>query len=310
MSFQLINVRQSVPMVVNAEDNSLSGVLPGAVAAGSLLVVIGTEISTAGPVALLSSVADTSANTWGTPTNVRAAGSYDPNVFSAVAHNVAAGSPTVTLTLGAANSNTNKISAMLIEVELAPTASAVDKTVPGTAAGATSTSTEASGTLTQTDNLVILCVGGWFGTPTNPDGWTNLLTQMNGAYIGSLVCHKKVTSTGSIIGTVAHESAAATAALMLVIKAASGGTVLQYRFSGFDPGVVNGTVTGIEAHVWRNSAPYNQYCERYTGLTAGSGEVVISAGLPVDAQVGDLITAKFFNGTHFSPYVTGAVEVV
>lgn len=309
MAFEAIAVRQSKAFTVTGEDTSVAATLDSAVAAGSTLVIIGTEASTDGLVAILSSVSDTSTNTWGTPTNTRTAGAYAPNTFACVAENVASGSPTVTMTFGGSDGNTNKVSFTLIEVENPVTSSGVDKLVTGTASGSTSTSTSATGALTQTDNLVILAAGGWFGTPSNPSGWTNIQSVMNGAYMGSLVCHKTVTATDSITGTVAHEAAAATSAIMLVIKAATAGSALQYTFT-FDTSTFTSADTGITGYVWRNATPDQAAAQRFTGLAgdATAGTLHITDDLPSGLSVSDTIYGIFYNGTDTSGLVSGTVE--
>lgn len=92
MAFQAIAVRQYKSFTVSGEDGSISVALDAAVVAGSTLAVVGVSVVSAAQnnTVLLNSVAD-GVNTWGTPTNVRAAGSYTPNAFGAVAENAAAG---------------------------------------------------------------------------------------------------------------------------------------------------------------------------------------------------------------------------
>lgn len=312
MAYQAIAARQVKTSVVTAEDGTVTITPDSAVAAGSTLVVIGASVhADSNQATTLTSCSDTSTNTWGTPTNVRSGTSYAPNVFGCVAENVASGSPTVTLNLGYASDN--RVSFALIEVEKCVTSSGVDKTKTGTSSGATSTSTAATGTLTQTDNLVILCAGGWFGAPTNPSGWTNVLNLPNGtgSAVGCQISYKNVTTDATITGTVAHESASG-AALMYVIKAAAAGAALRYKFL-LNSSTLTSADTGITGYVWRNCDPDTGYAEKYTGLEgdASAGVLYVDSGLPAGVDVGDTIVGSFYNSTDGSrPFVAGTVEEV
>lgn len=313
MPYEQIAVRQAVPFEFLAEDGTVT-VNMGSVLAGSALVVVGGTIKDDGvstAACLLTGVSDTSSNTWGSVTN-RAFISWAPNAFAAIASNVAAGTPTVTLSFGSSSDNIG--GGVVYEITDAA-AAALEVVKSGVANGTASTSTDATGTLSQDLTLALLACTGWYGTPTNPTGWTQRLTRKNGldGYLGLHVCDRLIEATTSFQGTVGHQVGSQTAAIMVVVKAAplSGGTTLRYRFSGFNPAVLNSSDTGIEAHVWRNGAPYNKVCERYTGLAAtDGGEIIIDTGLPATAAVGDSVTAIFFNGTDFSNYVVGVVEAV
>lgn len=304
-----ITVRQLKTLTVTGEDGTVTVAPDGAVAAGSTLVVMGVAIrSDTYTATLVNSVADTQSNAWGTPVNVLAGGAGQANPFACIAHNVAAGSPTVTLNLSQAVSN--RVSAVLFEISGGATSASVDKTVNGTSSAATSTSTSATGTLTQANNLALLTCGGGIGTPSNPSGWVSALTQVNGVggMIGCQVSYKSITTTDSITGTVVHEAGNG-AALMLVIKEAAG-AALRYKFL-LDPGTLTDADTGITGYVWRNKNPEEGAAEKYTGLegSATAGTLYIPA--PDGASTGDTIVGAFLNGSDGSrPFAAGTVEEV
>lgn len=309
MSYLNIAVRQSITASVTGEDATVALTPSGAVAAGSTLVVIGAAVKTDGETVLLSSVADTSSNTWGTPTNVRSSGSYTPNVFVCVAQNVAAATPAVTLTLN--QSADVKISWALIEVENVPTSSAVEATVTGTSASTTTTSTAATAALSQPAALAILCCGGWFGVPQNPSGWTNIQNVPNGVPIGSLISHRTLSVTDSISGSVTHEAAAAASIAMVVLKAAASGSTLRMKFQ-FDSSTFTSADTAITGYVWRNATPDSAAATRYTGLEgdASAGNLYITSDLPAVLAVSDTIYGIFYNATDTSGLISGTVESV
>lgn len=305
-----IAVRRVKTFTVSGEDGTVTVSFDSSVAAGSTLVVVAgaySDIATDGT--RLTSVSDTSSNTWESPTNVRAVESWAPNVFGAVAQNVASGSPTLTLNLSIASGN--KVSGVLFEVSGCVTSSGIDKTVTGTSTASTSTSTAASGTLTQANNLVILCAAGFFGGPSNPSGWVSDLTQANGVggYLGCQVSHKTTSTTSSVTGTVEHEVGNG-AALMLILKEAAAGATLRYKFL-LDPDTLTDADTGITGYVWRNRNPEDGAAEKYTGLegSATAGTLYIPA--PEGASTGDTIIGAFLNDTDGSrPFAPGIVEEV
>lgn len=310
MAFQAIAVRQYKPFTVSGEDGSISVTLDTAVAAGSTLVLIGAaQNSSTSQASLLNSASD-GTNTWGSPTNVRSAGAYAPNVFACVAENVSAGSLTVTGSFSATSNNA--VSLALLEVEKPVTSSGVDQTTTGTGPGSpnTSTSIGPTGTLSQTDNLVIGCIGGWFGIPTAPAGYSSVLTQQNGSYIGAVIGYKTVAATDPITFTVNHEATGgATSGVVLVIKAATAGAALRYRFN-LDADTFTSSDTGITAYVWRNSGPDGVVAEKYESLSgdATAGQLLITSDLPSDIAAADTITGVLYNGTDTSGLITGTVE--
>jgi len=308
MAFQAIAVRQYKSDPLTAQGANPTIALDSAVAAGSTLLLIGAAYrKDTGQTTLLNSVAD-GTNTWGTPTNVRSSGSYSPNVFCAIAENVSAGSPTVTATLNQAASNF--VSWSLIEIEKCVTSSGVMTPVTGTASSGTTTSTAATGALAQTDNLVVVCAGGYFGTPSNPSGFTSLLTQMNnGAYVGAQVSYKTVTATDSLTGTVTHDATSGSSALLVVIKAATAGSALHYKFQ-LDASAFTSADTGITGFVWRNATPDAAAAQRFTGLAgdANAGDLIIATGLPSGIAVSDTLYGIFYNGNDTSGLIAGVVE--
>lgn len=307
-----IAVRQVKTFTVSGEDGTVTVSFDSSVAAGStLVVVVGaySDIETDGT--RLTSVSDTSSNTWESPTNVRAVESWAPNVFGAVAQNVASGSPTLTLNLSIASGN--QVSGALFEVSGCVTSSGIDKTVTGTST-ASSISTSATGTLTQANNLVILCAAGWFGAPSNPSGWVSDLTQANGTggYLGCQVSHKTTSTTSSVTGTVSSSSAGDSSALMYVIKEAAAGATLRYKFL-LNASTFTSADASITGYVWRNGDPDNTVAEKYTSLAgdATAGVLYITSGLPAGAAASDTIIGSFYNSTDGSrPFVAGTVEEV
>jgi hypothetical protein len=288
MAFDAIAVKQAKQILVSGEDASISVSFDSPVSAGSMLVLIGTGNNTVSyQGVLLNSVSG--GGSWSTPTNVRAAGAYAPNVFAAQALNVSAGSPTVTLTMDAAAGV--QVSGVLFEIEKAVTTDAVDKTMLGTGPTAGNTTTlPTTGPLTQTDNLLILCVGGYFGIPVNPSGWVSQLSQQNGALIGCQVSTLKVTATTAVVGEVTGESAGVTSGTLLVIKAATTGAGPTYEFT-LRSDTFTSADTGLEAFVWRNGDPDAVLAERYTSLAgdAVAGKLKITTGLPAGVSTGDTI---------------------
>lgn len=315
MAYEAIAVRQAKTFALTAQSGTVALTFDSAVLAGSALVVVAAAIETTGyQTVRLSSVSG--GGTWGNVTNVADAGSYSANVFSALAPNVSAGSPTVTLTLSGSFSPlaNAKLSGVLFEIEKAEQ-SPLDKTVTGAATGgALSISTSATGLLSQSDELLILCAGGYFGEPANPAGWTSRLTQTNGTYIGAQVSTLKVTSTASVVGTVSTPAGATgSSALMLSLKAdeiLSGG--FRYKFL-LRSDTFTSADTSLEAFVWRNGDPDSAAAEKYTGLagSATAGTLLITSGLPVGVALSDTVRAviRQSGGTgDTSGIIAGTVE--
>lgn len=305
-----INVRQLKSLVVTGEDGTVTVAPDSAVAAGSTLVLIGVAIhNDTYNATLLTSASDTQSNTWGTPVNVLAGSAWQANPFACVAESVAAGSPTITLNLSYAS--TNLVSAALFEIAGQVPSGIVDKSVSGTSTSATSTSTAASGTLTQANNLAILCCGGGIGIPENPSGWINAVNQANGVggMIGCQISYRGLTTTDSVTGTVVHEAGNG-AALMLILKEAAAGAALRYKFL-LDPGAFTSADTDVTAYVWRNRNPEDGAAEKYTGLAGSATAGTLYIPAPEGASTGDTIIGAFLNDTDGSrPFAPGIVEEV
>lgn len=310
MSFQAIAVRQARAFALSGQTGTVALTFDSAVLAGSALVVIGTSVrSDTGQTTLLSSASGGA--TWGSATNAQGSGSYTPNAFAAVGVNASAGSPTVTLTLNQAASN--RVSCTLLEIEKVPTSAVVDKTVTGTNTADATVSTAATGLLTQTDNLLILCGGGYIGIPSNPSGWVSHQTQQNGTFIGCQVSSLKVTSTASVVGSVTGDTAGlGKSAVMLALKAAAvvGGPYYEFLLRS---DTFTSADTGLEAFVWRNGDPDVVVAEKYTGLAgnATAGKLLISSGLPVGVTTSDTIRGlvRVSGGTgDTSGIITGTVK--
>lgn len=310
-TYQPIAVRQSKAFSLGAQNGSLSLAFDAAVEAGSVIVVIGTAVASTDQAALMSTPSGGSA-TWSAATNTRASGDYLPNVAAAIGENVSAGSPTITVpftvngtTVSGGSPATFRFSGVMLEVEKAPASGVVDTGASpktGTASATSSTSTAATGTLAQSDNLLVLCAGGWFGIPVNPSGWTSRLTQQNGAFIGSQISTLNVTSTATQTGTVAHDVGGATSAILLVLKAAvDDALVYEFEFASSELPSAEGS---IEALIARNAEPMavGVTYEYYSGLTAESGTKAgdsttrllrITSGLPSNISVSDTLRGSF-----------------
>jgi hypothetical protein len=313
MSFQAIAVRQVVTATLTNQGSSITITPSSAVAAGSTLVLVGAaRVPGTGEAGILNSVTDSQSNTWGSPTNAVTSASYNGNAFACVALNVAAGTPTLTASFN--QSSGMQVSWALLEVEKVPTSGVVDKTVTGVGVGGVfSTSTGATGTLTQTDNLAILCASGPFGIPTNPTNWTSVLSQQHGAVLGAQISHRTTAATTSFVGTVEHDADGSfSSAVMLVLKAAAAGAALYYEFL-LNPSTFTSADIDLTAFVWRNGDPDQVIAEKYTGLSgsATAGTLVIDTGLPVNVALTDTLLASVFNATDGSrPLVAGTVKEV
>lgn len=310
-TYQAIAVRQSKTFTRTAQGGSLSISFDSAVAAGSTIVVIGSCIADTDQAALMGTPSGGGA-TWSAATNTRASGDYLPNVAAAVGVNASAGSPTFTVpftvngtTVSGGSPSNYRFSGCLLEIEKVPTSGVVDTSASprtGTALSTASTSTAATGTLAQSDNLLVLCAGGWFGIPQNPSGWTSRLNQQNGTFIGSQVSTLKVTSTATQTGTVSHDVGNATSAILLVLKAAVDVALLyEFEFAASELPSAEGS---IEALIARNAEPMaaGVTYEYYSGLTAESGTkagdattrlLKITSGLPSNISVSDTLRGSF-----------------
>lgn len=296
MAFQPIAVRQSKTFTLTGQASPLSLSFDSSVAANSTIVAIGTAIDATDVAALLGTVSGGSA-TWGGATNTRTSGASLPNVFAAVGVNASAGTPTFSLpfTTNGSASTDFRATLTLLEVEKTPTSGVVANTVTGTSTGATSTATSSTGTLAQTDNLVVLCAGGWFGVPVLPVGYTQRQLVQNGTFIGCLVATKKVTANTAQTGTVAHDTAPEASAILLVLKAADDSAYFyEFELVDVSGAAIAAGITNIKAVVARNRDPMttgtNEY---YTGLTSTAGKILISSGLPSGLSVSDTLRASF-----------------
>lgn len=299
-----IAVRVLKTATVTGEDGTLALTSLYAVPSGAVLALIGAGNSD-GLSPYLSSVADTSANTWGNVTNVRASGTYSPQVFAALAHNVAAATPTVTATYTESTSG-NRFSVALLEITDAPTSGALDVAVNNTATSGTDITTGATGALAQAANLLIACMGGWIGTPYNPSGWSSALTQNNGSLIGCQISYKTIDDAASRTETFTSSEIAGGALLVLVIKQVAG-TALQYKFQ-LDTATFTSADTAIEGALWRNATPFTGLATQFTGLAgdAVAGDLIIPAD--VNAALTDTLYGIFWNGTDSSGLIAGTVE--
>jgi hypothetical protein len=284
--------------------------------AGSTIVVIGgaaRHLDSQG--AVLTGVADNSgSNTWGTPENTRAAASYNPNGFVCVAQNVAAGTPTITLTFDAVNAN--RISGVLYEIIGAPSSSAIEEILEGVGTGAYTTSTNTSGTLSQADNIVIGMGCGWFGNPADTAGYTATLDQTNGvsSYLGCWVGHKVISATTALSYTQSHPESAVNNSnvIAIIIKQAAVGVTYQYKFR-LRTDTFTSADTNVNLYVWRNSGPDGVFAELYTGLAgdATAGDLIVpSSSIPASVASTDTITGiAWVTSGETTGLMTGAVEV-
>lgn len=287
------------------------------VAAGSVLVAVGSYYITSGITCELLSVADDKSNTWAVVENNHDAAGPGAILFAAAAHNVAAGDTEVTLTF-TSHANTRRIAWAIYEIAGAKTSSAVSLIATGDAAGGVSQVNVTTGALAKTDNLLIACFGvwaNWNSGISDPDGaWNQSLKNSNGTggACGVLIGDVKVTSLASRTVTGASSSAPgnATTGFVLAVKAAEVGS-FKYVADNFDPADLTTSDTGITALVWRNGDYTNKLPEVYTGLACTvNGEIEIDSGLPPDVTTTDDIVMRIFNSTKHSPFVIGAVEAV
>jgi hypothetical protein len=310
MPFQNVAVRQALPILSAGAASPITRTLNSAVLAGSTLVFVGTAISADTPTldqaALLT--APSGGGTWTGLTNTRASGDFVSNVCSAAVYNVSAGTPSISLpfTVAGSAAASVRLSGVLFEIEKVPTTSVIQTTKTGIAAGGTTTTTDVTGTLSQTDNLAILIAGGWFGIPSNPSGWTSHLTQQNGqaSLVGCQVSSRKLTATTSIAGSVTHEAiAAGDASAILVILKAAGSATLYYEFE-FNSQELPASESGIEALIARNEEPMatGSKFEYYSGLTAEAGTkpgdptvrfLRVRTGLPTGITTNDTLRGSF-----------------
>lgn len=279
-----------------------------AVPAGAALVLIGCATNVIGdPMPRVTAVSDSLSSTWGGLTNVIAGGQYSPpQVFSALALNVSAGTPTVTATFG--TGLLDRASVALLEITGLPTSDALDKSVNHTVSGGTSITTPATGALSQAANVLVACFGGWIGTPNNPGGWSSVLTQANGAFIGAQISTRIIDDAASRTETFTAESIGQGSILMLVLKQAAG-AALRYKFE-MDTTAFTSADTGIVGFVWKNATPDTGTAQKFTGLAgdATAGKLLIDTGLPTDVALSDTIYGIFYNDADTSGLITGTVE--
>jgi hypothetical protein len=308
-----IAVRQTKQIKRAAADSATVTVaLDNPIAAGSTLVLMGAAEERLGyDTALLSSVSG--GGTWGTATNVRTAGAYTPNAFGAVALNVSAGSPTVTLTMNVATQTT--VIGVLLEIEGVPTTGVVDKTLTKTGPTSGGTITfDSTGGLTQADNIVLMCVGGYIGDPTNPSGWTSHMLHNNGteSLLGCIVTSRVVSSTDAITASMVGTGTVGYSGVLYVLKQdVSGGP--RYEFN-LRTDTFTSADTDLEVFVWRNGSPHTVLAERYTGQAgdATAGLLKITSGVPGTADPADTVIGlvRQTGGTgDTSGIITGSVEV-
>lgn len=299
------------------EDGSWAVTAGAAVAAGSTLVIAGGGFTGGSQAALITGITDTSGNTWANLTNTATSGDYTPNAFIAVAQNVAAGTPTVTITNDM--STDTRPSFVLLEITNVPTSSAVDVIVTGQSDGvAYSVTSDSTGTLSQTDYVAIVAAAGWFGDPSNPStggSWTQHLSVANGSgagLLGTQVSSRVFTGSSSAISVeVPHPDTQTTNSfcVLLILKAADSGTNLRYKFV-LDSAVFTSGDTGITGFVWRNATPDAAIAQRFTGLSGSgtAGVLYITSNLPSGAAVSDTLYGVFYNSSDTSGIIGGIVE--
>lgn len=283
------------------------------VPAGALLALVG--ISSGGGAAEISrlvSVADSVSNTWGNVNNALDDDGYwaPPNAFGALAHNVSAGTPTVTATFYNNGSSDNKYSMALLEITDAPTSGALEVVRVVSNETGSPLAVPGTGTLSQPANMLIAVYGGWIGTPNNPSGWSSDFTRTNGidGVIGCQVSHKQIDTTASQSVTFTGDGSSGASALLFVIKKKAE-SALRYKFQ-LDDSTFTSSDTNIIGEVWRNSTPSSGVAEHYTGLTgaATDGDLYITS-IPAGASVSDTVYGIFYNSTDTSGLIQGVVEV-
>lgn len=314
MPFANINIKQSRQIVVNGASPSYATSFLSPVTAGSLLVFIGSALDGSSDQSARLGTPTGGGGTWQQVTNVRGVSDYGPNPCGAIMPSATAGSPTITLPFtsnGSSSFTDLRISGVILEIENANNSSPHETGGPRTnlsSVGATTTTVASGSGLSQTDILMIGCVGGYIGIPSNPSGagFTSLLSQQNGAFPGSQVSWKKLTVTSNQDFSVSHEPAVGVpgGGLAFLIKAADAGTLIyEFLFPATGTDAMPSGQTGIRMVVARNFDPFvaGGTYEHYGPLTAETGtapgdstsrRVLVSSGLPSGAALGQTLRAS------------------
>lgn len=289
----------------------------GAVAAGSTLVLAGGAATGGAQSVRITAITDTSGNTWSTLTNTTAAAAYSPNAIVAVAQNVAAGTPVLTITNNMTTDTRPNL--VLLEVTNVPTTAVVDAIVTGQGDGVSfSITSNGTGVLTQTDFVAIAVGAGWIGDPSNPTApttWTEHMSIANGSgagLIGTQVSSRVFTGSNTSISVTIPTPDVATTngyCILLVLKAKNAGINIRYKFI-LDSAVFTSATTNITGFIWRNGTPDAVLAQRFTGLSgsATSGVLYITANLPTGVSVSDTLYGNFYTSTNTSGIIGGVVE--
>lgn len=318
MAYADIKVRQSAEFVTSTLNNqTFSITLASPTVAGNALVLVGNALRADQYQGVsLSSVASTvngsAGNTWGTITNYDSdASTYATRLWAVVAENIGAGTTVVTGTLSV-TATQNLIGARLFEIEGVATSSTAAFS-PVTARSNSSvnayTDTGSSGTLPQTDCLLIGISAGAYGNPSNEGTWTEQTSVTNGGgYIGCQIGTLKTAATTAVAMRTLHDSAvtAYRGTILLGLKAKVAST-RQYRFA-YDSTKLNNTSGTFTCYVLRNGDCDTVLAEKFTGVSATAGGIVICTPAPAGALLTDAVKVMIEGTTLTSGWVAGSVE--
>lgn len=295
-----------------AEDGTITVVVPTALVDGRAIVVTLAGVDSGSQSVLMNSISD-GVNTYNTPTNVRAGTDYVPNASMAVALDVAAGTPTISI--GVDKSTGVAANVCIVEAANVLTSSAIEVIKPGEGAGDDFTLTEATGALSQDAFAAVMIAAGWFGNAGPDAGWFVAQDVPNGSgpgYVGSLVQYRAIASAASFQGRVEHPDAstANVSALMVLLKAAASGTNLRIKIL-LDPATFLTGEKPFDILLWRNGQPDAVLARRVTIADVASPGVLYVSGsdLPwADLSLSDSIGAYVNGATRYSGIVPAIVE--
>lgn len=295
-----------------AEDGTITVVVPTALVDGRAIVVCLAGVDSGSQSVLMNSISD-GVNTYNTPTNVRVGTDYVPNASMAVALDVAAGTPTISI--GVDKSSGVAANVCIVEIADVLTSGAIEVIKPGEGTGDYFTLTEATGALSQDTLAAVMLAVGWFGNGGPDTDWFVAQDVPNGSgpgYVGSLVQYRVISSAASFQGRVNHPDAATAdvSALMVLLKAAASGTNLRIKIQ-LDPATF---VTGekpFDVWLWRNGQPEAVLARRVSIADVASPGVLYVSGSDLpwsDLSLSDSIRAYVNGATRYSGVVPAVVE--
>jgi hypothetical protein len=283
--------------------------------AGNTLLLVGNSIRAdlytgVDLLSVSSTVNGSGGNTWGSITNYDAdPGNGGTTLWGVMAQNIAAGTTVVAGTLDLAMTQ-NLVGARLLEIEGVPT-SGVEAFTPVTARSNNALQnyidSASSGTLPQTDVLLVGISGGPYGNPSNEGTWTEEMSVSNGGgKIGFQVATRKVTATDAVTFRTLHDADIANyrGSILFGLKAKAAST-RQYQ-AQFDPLKLNNTHGAFTAFVLVNGDCDQVLAKRFTNVTATAGGLVVCTPADSGAQLSDTIKIQIEGPTITSGWATGS----